>query len=110
MNFQIPYYRSKCNENLSEGAFISLGNLGPRYRKVANINMTQLEAHFRFYGLLMKGKFHGLRTPNEGINQKKSENLGRCGRQNMLRAVPKYLGVGVDFRPCSEDNFLTGRP
>ena len=46
--------------------------------------MTQLEAHFRFYGLLMKGKFHGLRTPNEGINQKKSENLGRCGRQNML--------------------------
>ena len=20
------------------------------------------------------------------------------------------LGVGVDFRPCSEDNFLTGRP
>ena len=27
---------------------------------------------------------HGLRTPIEGINQKKSENLGRCGRQNML--------------------------
>ena len=25
-------------------------------------------------------------------------------------AVPKNLGVGVDFRPCSEDNLLTGRP
>ena len=25
-------------------------------------------------------------------------------------AVPKLLGVGVDFRPCSEGNFLTGRP
>ena len=25
-------------------------------------------------------------------------------------AVPKNLGVGVDFRPCSEGNFLTGRP
>ena len=25
-------------------------------------------------------------------------------------AVPKNLGVGVDFRPCSEDHFLTGTP
>ena len=23
--------------------------------------------------------------------------------------VPKNLGVGVDFRPCSEGDFLTGR-
>ena len=25
-------------------------------------------------------------------------------------AIPKNLGVGVDFRPCSEGDFLTGRP
>ena len=25
-------------------------------------------------------------------------------------AVPKNLGVGVNFRPCSEDYFLSGRP
>ena len=25
-------------------------------------------------------------------------------------AVHKNSGVGVDFRPCSEDDFLTGRP
>ena len=25
-------------------------------------------------------------------------------------AVPKNLGVGVDFRPCSEGDFLTGHP
>ena len=24
--------------------------------------------------------------------------------------IPKNLGVGVNFRPCSEGNFLTGRP
>ena len=24
-------------------------------------------------------------------------------------AVPKNLGVGIDFRPCSEGDFLTGR-
>ena len=24
-------------------------------------------------------------------------------------AVPKNLGVGVDLRPCSEGDFLTGR-
>ena len=27
---------------------------------------------------------HGLQTPNEGINQRNLEKLGRCGRQNML--------------------------
>ena len=31
-------------------------------------------------------KNHGLRTPNEGINQ----TLGRCGRQTMLRLNPKF--------------------
>ena len=25
-------------------------------------------------------------------------------------AIPKNLGVGVDFQSCSEDNFLTGCP
>jgi hypothetical protein len=25
-------------------------------------------------------------------------------------AVPKKLGLGFDFRPCSEGDFLTGRP
>ena len=33
---------------------------------------------------------HGLRTPNEGINQRYVyEKLGRCGRQNMLRPYLK---------------------
>ena len=39
---------------------------------------------------------------------KTSENFGQCGRQNMLRPYPKDLGVGVDFRPCSEDDFTPG--
>ena len=25
-------------------------------------------------------------------------------------AVPKNLGLGLNFRPCSEGNFLSGRP
>ena len=25
-------------------------------------------------------------------------------------AIPKNLGVGVNFRPCSEGYFLSGRP
>ena len=37
-----------------------------------------------------------------------SEKLGRCGRQNMLR--PNSLGLWLNFRPCSESNFLSGRP
>ena len=57
---------------------------------------------------------HGLRTPSEGINLKKSENLGRCGWQNMLwpylriwdwdwifgRAVKAFFSPGVRS-PCS---------
>ena len=40
---------------------------------------------------------HGLRTPNEGINQKKSEILGRCGRQNMLRPYLKIWDWDLNF-------------
>ena len=29
---------------------------------------------------------------------------------NYASAVPKTLGVGVSFRPCSEGYFLSGRP
>jgi hypothetical protein len=35
-----------------------------------------------------------------------SEKLGRCGRQIMLW----HLGLGLNFRPCSEGYFLSGRP
>ena len=41
-----------------------------------------------------------IRTPNEGINQRELK-IWADG------AVPKNLGVRVDFHPC---NFLTGRP
>ena len=43
---------------------------------------------------------HGLRTPNEGINQR---NLKICGD-----VADKNLGLGVDFRPRSKGDFLTG--
>ena len=29
---------------------------------------------------------------------------------DMLRLLPKNLGLVVDFRPCSEGDFLIGRP
>ena len=52
---------------------------------------------------------HGLRTPNEGINQRNPENFGPCGKQN-VSAGPKNLGLGFDCRLCSEGDFLTGGP
>jgi hypothetical protein len=39
---------------------------------------------------------------------KKSEKLGRCGRQKYALAVPKNLGLEFNFRPCSEGHFLSG--
>ena len=52
---------------------------------------------------------HGLRTPNEGINQRNLKIWADVADKNAL-AVPKNLGVGVNFRPCSEGYFLSGRP
>ena len=48
------------------------------------------------------GSNHRLRTPNKGI--------GLMWQTKYASAVPKKLGVGVNFRPCSDDYFLFGRP
>ena len=36
--------------------------------------------------------------------------IGSMWQTKYVSAVPKNLGLGVDFRPCSEGNFLTWRP
>ena len=45
---------------------------------------------------------HGLRTP--------ISKIGPMWQTKYASAVPKNLVVGVNFRPCSEDYFLSGRP
>ena len=52
---------------------------------------------------------HGLRTHNEGINQRNLKFWAK-GQTKYASAVPKNLGLGFDFWPCSEGDFLTGRP
>ena len=70
------------------------------------INRRKSQSQFGFLKYLnhcvsnMHGNTHGLRTPNEGINQRYLKNW----------AVPKNLGLGLNFRPYSEGCFLSGRP
>ena len=52
---------------------------------------------------------HGLRTPNEGINQRNLK-IWADVQTKYASAVPKNLGVRVDFGPCSEGYCLTRRP
>ena len=52
---------------------------------------------------------HGLRTPNEGINQRNLKIWGNKA-DKYASALPKNLGVGVDFRLCSEGDFLIEPP
>ena len=59
--------------------------------QVNTYNMT-----VQFYNLK-----HGLRTPNEGINQRYLK-IGPMWQTKYASAVPKNLGVVVNFRPCSE--------
>ena len=49
-----------------------------------------------------------LRTPNEGINQKYLKNWTDVA--DKLCFVPKNLGLGLNFWPCSEVYFLSGCP
>ena len=44
---------------------------------------------------------HGLRTPNEGINQR-NPKIYADAADKYASAKPKNLGVGMDFRSCSE--------
>ena len=50
---------------------------------------------------------HGLRTPNEGKNQRR---IGPMWHTKYAAAIPINLGLGLNFRPCSEGYFLSGRP
>ena len=52
---------------------------------------------------------HGLRRPNEGINQRNLK-IWTDVADKIASAISKNLRVGVDFRPCSEGDFLTGCP
>ena len=52
---------------------------------------------------------HGLRTPDEGINQRNLKIWADVADKIFL-GLPKYLGVGVDFRSFSEGDFLSGCP
>ena len=47
-----------------------------------------------WFDCLLFGLYHGLQTPNEGINQRYLKNLG----------------LGLNLRPCCEGYFLSGRP
>ena len=57
---------------------------------------------------IIYGHFHGLRTPNEGTNQRYLK-IWADAQTKYAPAVTKNLGVGVDFGPCREGDFLTGR-
>ena len=52
---------------------------------------------------------HGLRTPNEGINQRYLKNWADVA-DKYASAVPKNLGLGLNFRQCSEGYFLSVCP
>ena len=52
------------------------------------------------------GQIHGLRTPNEGINQRYLKNWADVADKICFGC----LGLRLNFRPCSEGYFFSGRP
>ena len=54
---------------------------------------------------------HVFKTTDYGHPMKaKISESGPMWQTKYALAVPKNLGVGVNFRPCSEGYFLSGRP
>ena len=51
---------------------------------------------------------HGLRTANEGINQRYLKYWANVADKICFGRT--YLGLGLNFRPCSEGYLLSGRP
>ena len=56
-------------------------------------------------GRQTQASIHGLQTANEEI--RKFELMWKT---KYASALPKNLGLGLNFRPCSEGYFLSGRP
>ena len=57
----------------------------------------------------LNSKLHRLRAHNERINQTYLK-IRAVVADKFASAVPKNLGVRVDFWPCSQGDFLTRRP
>ena len=62
--------------------------------------------YYSFSNDFDNGIQHGLRTPNIDINQRNLKFWVDVAKYAL--AIPINLGLGFDFRPCSEGDFLTG--
>ena len=112
------YFKSEINgvrnyfgesfKKIPDGKFkIPFMHVKPNYFKYVE---RFYDYYHHIYLPVVNGQANGLQTPNEGINQRNSKCLGQMWQTNMLRPyISKNLGLGVDFRPCSEGDFLTGR-
>ena len=83
------------------------------YCAVETLIQSWATSHFTL-GWIIQEKFVYLvpRTTDTQWRHKSkiSENLGQCGRQNMLRPYLKVWDLDWNFRPCSKGYFLSGRP
>ena len=77
-------------------------------RRRSNSSLDFLDST-TFRGSGFFGSNHGLRTPNEGINQRNLK-FGPMWQTKYALAIPMNLGLEFYFRPCREGDFLTGRP
>ena len=74
------------------------------------VSVSTHQLIFHVFANQFNNSIYGLRTSNEGINQRNLKVWADVADKIYASAVPKSLGLGFDFRPCSEDDFLTGCP
>ena len=81
---------------------------GETLLKMESLQTLELFWHHTEKEIFKNGSDHGLRTPNEGTNQRYLKNWADVADKICFGHI--NLELGFDFRPCSEGDFLTGRP
>ena len=100
------WHNARCPSHYAGQCYCNYpGKMGCSISILANSKLRS--GIYILYFLCTLGQNHGLRTPNEGINIWK---IGPMWQTKYASAVSKNLGLGLNFRPCSEGYFLSGRP
>ena len=71
-------------------------------------SLLQTAYSLRFFRWGWGEGVHGLQTSNEGINQRNLKIWADVA-DKICFGRTQQLGMGVNFRPCSDGDFLTGR-
>ena len=87
--------------NMANGLYMKLSARLQSKESPKNVQLTEKETKYELQGM----NEHPMKAQVKDILK-----FGPMWHTKYASAVPKNLGVGVNYWPCSEGYFLSGRP